>query len=106
MELGYIRKTETINMSRDQQIYEAKQIVLSLNMAVLQTAQTRPDSRDGENFRGLADAILMNMRYCNYILITISLCPEKWLTFFPRRLRGRNLCIRAGNPRSRKRGLP
>jgi len=30
-DLGYIRKTNMINMSRDMQIYEAKQIVLGLS---------------------------------------------------------------------------
>ncbi len=67
MELGYIRKTETINMSRDQQIYEAKQIVLSLNMAGYKPPRPARIPVMGENFRGLADAILMNMRYGNYI---------------------------------------
>jgi 3-hydroxyacyl-CoA dehydrogenase len=67
MELGYIRKTETINMSRDQQIHEAKQIVLSLNMAGYKPPRPARIPVMGENFRGLADAILMNMRYGNFI---------------------------------------
>ncbi|MDD4357741.1 MAG: 3-hydroxyacyl-CoA dehydrogenase/enoyl-CoA hydratase family protein, partial [Smithellaceae bacterium] len=67
MELGYIRKTEAINMSRDQQIYEAKQIVLSLNVAGYKPPRPARIPVMGENFRGLADAILMNMRYGNFI---------------------------------------
>jgi len=67
MDLGYIRKTETINMSRDQQIYEAKQLVKSLVMAGYKPPRPARIPVMGENFRGLADAILMNMRYGNFI---------------------------------------
>ncbi len=67
MDLGYIRKTETINMSRDQQIYEAKQLVLSLVMAGYKPPRPAQIPVMGENFRSLADAILMNMRYGNFI---------------------------------------
>ncbi|HRY37414.1 MAG TPA: 3-hydroxyacyl-CoA dehydrogenase/enoyl-CoA hydratase family protein [Smithellaceae bacterium] len=67
MELGYIRKSETINMSRDQQIYEAKQLVKSLVMAGYKPPRPALIPVMGENFRGLADAILMNMRYGNFI---------------------------------------
>ena len=67
MELGYIRKTETINMSRDQQIYEAKQIALSLVMAGYKPPRPALIPVMGENFRGLVDAIIMNMRYGNFI---------------------------------------
>jgi 3-hydroxyacyl-CoA dehydrogenase len=67
MELGYIRKSEAINMSRDQQIYEAKQIALSLVMAGYKPPRPARIPVMGENFRGLADAILMNMRYGNFI---------------------------------------
>jgi len=67
MELGYIRKTEAINMSRDQQIYEAKQIVLSLNVAGYKPPRPARIPVMGENFRGLVDAIIMNMRYGNFI---------------------------------------
>ena len=67
MELGYIRKSETINMSRDQQIYEAKQLVLSLNMAGYKPPRPARIPVMGENFRGLVDAIIMNMRYGNFI---------------------------------------
>lgn len=67
MDLGYIRKTETINMSRDQQIYEAKQIVLSLVMANYKPPKPALIPVMGENFRGLVEAIIMNMRYGNFI---------------------------------------
>jgi len=67
MELGYIRKTEAINMNRDQQIYEAKQLVKSLVMAGYKPPRPALIPVMGENFRGLADAILMNMRYGNFI---------------------------------------
>jgi 3-hydroxyacyl-CoA dehydrogenase len=67
MELGYIRKSETINMSRDQQIYEAKQIVLSLNVAGYKPPRPAQIPVMGENFRGLVEGIIMNMRYGKYI---------------------------------------
>ncbi len=67
MELGYIRKSETINMSRDQQIYEAKQIVLSLIMAEYKPPRPALIPVMGENFRGLVEGIIMNMRYGNFI---------------------------------------
>jgi 3-hydroxyacyl-CoA dehydrogenase len=67
MELGYIRKSETINMSRDQQIYEAKQIVLSLVMANYKPPRPALIPVMGENFRGLVEGIIMNMRYGNFI---------------------------------------
>ena len=67
MELGYIRKSEKINMSRDQQIYEAKQIALSLVMAGYKPPRPALIPVMGENFRGLVDAIIMNMRYGNFI---------------------------------------
>jgi 3-hydroxyacyl-CoA dehydrogenase len=67
MQLGYIRKTETINMNRDQQIYEAKQIALSLVMAGYKPPRPALIPVMGENFRGLVDAIIMNMRYGNFI---------------------------------------
>ena len=67
MELGFIRKSETINMSRDQQIYEAKQIVLSLNVAGYKPPRPAQIPVMGENFRGLVEGIIMNMRYGKYI---------------------------------------
>ncbi|HPK53919.1 MAG TPA: 3-hydroxyacyl-CoA dehydrogenase/enoyl-CoA hydratase family protein [Smithellaceae bacterium] len=65
MELGYIRKTENISLNRDQQIWDAKQLVLGL-------AKTYKKPRPamipvmGENLRGLADAVLYNIRHGNF----------------------------------------
>ena len=67
MELGYIRKSETINMSRDQQIYEAKQIVLSLVMANYKPPRPALIPVMGENFRGLVEGLIGNMRYGNFM---------------------------------------
>jgi len=67
MELGYIRKSEKINMSRDQQIYEAKQIALSLVMAGYKPPRPALIPVMGENLRGFAEGVLMNMRYGKYI---------------------------------------
>jgi 3-hydroxyacyl-CoA dehydrogenase len=65
-DLGYIRKTCVINMNRDMQIYEAKQIALGL-AKFYKPPKPAFIPVMGENFRGLADAILMNMRYGNFI---------------------------------------
>jgi 3-hydroxyacyl-CoA dehydrogenase len=65
MELGYIRKTENISLARDQQLWDAKQVVLGLAKFY---KKPRPALIPvmGENFRGMADAILYNMRQGNY----------------------------------------
>jgi 3-hydroxyacyl-CoA dehydrogenase len=65
-ELGYIRNTCAINMSRDQQIYEAKQVVLGLSK-FYKPPKPALIPVMGENFRGLVEAIIGNMRYGNYI---------------------------------------
>jgi 3-hydroxyacyl-CoA dehydrogenase len=67
MELGYIRKTESISMNRDQQIWDAKQLVLALNMTGYKPPRPVLIPVMGENFRGFVDAILYNMRHGNYI---------------------------------------
>jgi 3-hydroxyacyl-CoA dehydrogenase len=67
MELGFIRKSETINMSRDQQIFEAKRLVLSLVMAGYKPPRPALIPVMGENFRGFVEGVIMNMRYGNYI---------------------------------------
>jgi 3-hydroxyacyl-CoA dehydrogenase len=67
MELGYIRKSETINMSRDQQIYEAKQLVLSLVMNNYRPPKPAMIPVMGENFRGFVEGVIMNMRYGNFM---------------------------------------
>jgi hypothetical protein len=65
-DLGFIRKTCNINMSRDMQIYEAKQIVLGLSK-FYKPPKPALIPVMGENFRGLVEGIIMNMRYGNYI---------------------------------------
>jgi 3-hydroxyacyl-CoA dehydrogenase len=67
MELGYVRKSERINMSREQQIYEAKQLVLSLIMAGYKPPKPALIPVMGENFRGMVNAIIQNMRYGNFV---------------------------------------
>ena len=54
-------------MSRDQQIYEAKQIVLLVMAKFYKPPKPALIPVMGENFRGLVDAIIMNMRYGNFI---------------------------------------
>ena len=54
-------------MSRDQQIYEAKQIALSLVMAGYKPPRPALIPVMGENLRGFAEGVLMNMRYGKYI---------------------------------------
>ena len=65
MELGYIRKTENISLARDQQLWDAKQVVLGLAKFY---KKPRPALIPvmGENFRGMAEAVLYNMRQGNY----------------------------------------
>jgi 3-hydroxyacyl-CoA dehydrogenase len=65
MELGYIRKTENISLSRDQQLWDAKQAVLGLAKFY---KKPRPVMIPvmGENFRGIAEAVLYNMRHGNF----------------------------------------
>jgi 3-hydroxyacyl-CoA dehydrogenase len=65
MELGYIRKTDSISLGRDQQLWDAKQVVLGLSKFY---KKPRPVLIPvmGENFRGMADAILYNMRHGNF----------------------------------------
>ncbi len=65
-DLGYIRKTCMINMSRDMQIYEAKQIVLGMSK-FYKPPKPALIPVMGENFRGLVEGIIMNMYYGKYI---------------------------------------
>ena len=67
MELGYIRKSETINMSRDQQIFEAKRLVLSLVATDYKPPRPALIPVMGENFRGMVNAILQNMYYGKFV---------------------------------------
>lgn len=65
MELGYIRKTENISLSRDQQLWDAKQTVLGLAKFY---KKPRPVMIPvmGENLRGITEAVLYNMRHGNF----------------------------------------
>jgi 3-hydroxyacyl-CoA dehydrogenase len=65
MELGYIRKTENISLNRDQQMFDAKQLVIGLTKSY---KKPRPAMIPvmGENFRGIADMILYNMKHGNF----------------------------------------
>ena len=62
MELGYIRKTENISLNRDQQLWDAKQVVLGLAKFYKKPKPVMIPVM-GENFRGMAEAILYNMRH-------------------------------------------
>ncbi len=65
-ELGYIRNTEPVVMNRDQQIWQAKLMVLSL-AGFYQPPRPALLPVMGENFRAMASAILYNMKQGNYI---------------------------------------
>jgi 3-hydroxyacyl-CoA dehydrogenase len=65
MELGYIRKTENISLNRDQQLWDAKQVALGLAKFYKKPSRVQIPVM-GENFRGMTDAILYNMRYGNF----------------------------------------
>jgi 3-hydroxyacyl-CoA dehydrogenase len=65
MELGYIRKTENISLARDQQLWDAKQVVLGLAKFYKKPKPALIPVM-GENFRGIAEAVLYNMRQGNY----------------------------------------
>ena len=67
MELGYIRKIGNHQHEPRQQIYEAKQLVLSLVMAGYKPPKPALIPVMGENLRGLVEGIIMNMRYGNFI---------------------------------------
>ena len=65
MELGYIRKTENISLNRDQQIFDAKQLVIGMAKSY---KKPRPAMIPvmGENLRGIADAGLSDMKNGNF----------------------------------------
>jgi 3-hydroxyacyl-CoA dehydrogenase len=64
-DLGFIRKTCMINMSRDMQIYEAKQIVLGLSK-FYKPPKPALIPVLGENLRGIAAAVIGNMKAGKY----------------------------------------
>jgi 3-hydroxyacyl-CoA dehydrogenase len=65
MEIGYIRKTDSISLSRDLQLWDAKQAVLGLAKFYRKPKPALIPVM-GENFRGIADAVLYNMRHGNF----------------------------------------
>jgi len=66
MELGYIRKTDNISLGRDQQIWDAKQLVLGLSRFYKKAGPALIPVM-GENFRGMCDSVLYNMRQGKFI---------------------------------------
>ena len=66
IELGYLKKTDQISVNRDQQIWDAKQVVLGLSKFY---KKPRPAMVPvmGENFRGIADAVLGNMLHGKFV---------------------------------------
>jgi len=65
-ELGYIRKTDGISMNRDQQIWDAKQVVLGLAKFYTKPVPAVIPVM-GENLRGMCASVLYNMRQGNFI---------------------------------------
>ncbi|MBN2515325.1 MAG: enoyl-CoA hydratase/isomerase family protein [Deltaproteobacteria bacterium] len=66
MELGYIRKTDGISLNRDQQIWDAKEVALGLSRFYRKPKQAMIPVM-GENFKGMAESILYNMRHGNFV---------------------------------------
>jgi 3-hydroxyacyl-CoA dehydrogenase len=66
MELGYIRKTDRVSLNRDHLIWDAKQVVLGLSKFY---EKPRPAMIPvmGENFRGIIDSVLYNMKAGYYL---------------------------------------
>jgi 3-hydroxyacyl-CoA dehydrogenase len=66
MEHGFIRKTDGISLNRDQQIWDAKEVALGLSRFYSKPRQVTIPVM-GENFKGMADSILYNMREGKFI---------------------------------------
>jgi 3-hydroxyacyl-CoA dehydrogenase len=66
MELGFIRKTDGISLNRDQQIWDAKEVALGLSRFYRKPKQAMIPVM-GENFKGMAESILYNMRHGNFV---------------------------------------
>jgi 3-hydroxyacyl-CoA dehydrogenase len=66
MELGYIRKTDGISLNRDQQIWDAKEVVLGLSRFYKKPKPAMIPVM-GDNFKGMAESILYNMRHGNFV---------------------------------------
>ena len=65
-EHGFIRKTDGISINRDHQIYDAKQIALGLSHFYKKPLSPMVPVM-GDNFKGMIEAVLFNMRAGNYI---------------------------------------
>jgi len=65
-ELGYFRRSDNISLNRDQQIYDAKEVVLGLSRFYRKPGPALIPVM-GENFCGIADSVLYNMRHGNYV---------------------------------------
>ncbi|MCK5540177.1 MAG: enoyl-CoA hydratase/isomerase family protein, partial [Deltaproteobacteria bacterium] len=65
-ELGFIRKREGLSMNRDHQIYDAKQIALGMSYFYKKPLSPMIPVM-GDNFRGMIDSVLYNMRAGNYV---------------------------------------
>jgi 3-hydroxyacyl-CoA dehydrogenase len=65
-ELAYLRRSDRISMNRDQQLWDAREVVIGLSRFY---RKPEPPAIPvmGENLRGIATAILYNMRHGNYI---------------------------------------
>ena len=66
MELGYVRPYEGISLNRDHQIRDAKEIALGLSKFYRRPRPPRIPVM-GDNFKGMAAAILYNMRHGNFV---------------------------------------
>ncbi len=66
MELGYVRKTDNVSMNRDQQIWDAKQVVLGLSKFYKKSAPALIPVM-GENLRGMCNSVVYSMRKGNFI---------------------------------------
>jgi len=66
MELGYVRKTENLSLNREHQIWDAKELVLAMAGSF---KRKKPDMIPvlGENFMGIVQAFLFNMKHGNYM---------------------------------------
>ncbi len=65
-ELGFIRKTEGLSMNRDHQINDAKQIALGMSYFYKKPISPMIPVM-GDNFKGMIDSVLYNMRAGNFV---------------------------------------
>ncbi|MBN2705480.1 MAG: enoyl-CoA hydratase/isomerase family protein [Deltaproteobacteria bacterium] len=65
-DFGFIRKSDAFCINRDHQIHEAKQVALGLS-CFYRKPEVPLIPVMGDNFKGMIDAVLFNMRSGNYI---------------------------------------